>query len=61
MVGCYTLFVAFGMADDIFLGKTILFAKVSTKFDGLAVHLLEVGVIRKTVLADFKTYVRIIG
>ena len=61
VVGCDTLLVALGVADDVLLGQTIFFAEIGTKFDGLTVHLLEIGVIRKTVLADFKADVSIIG
>ena len=58
VVGCDTLLVALGVADDVLLGQTIFFAEIGTKFDGLTVHLLEIGVVRKTVLADFKADMR---
>ena len=61
VVGCDALLVALGVTDDILLGETILLAEVGTKFNGLTVHLLEVGIIRKTVLADFKADMRVIG
>ena len=61
VVGCDTLLVALGVADDVLLGQTIFFAKVGTKFDGLTVHLLEIGVVRKTVLADFKADMGVVG
>ncbi len=43
------------------LGQTVLLAKVGTKFNGLTVHLLKIGVVRKTVLADFKADMRVVG
>ena len=55
VVGCNALFVSFGVADDVLLGQAVLLAEIGTKFNGLTVHLLEVGIIRKTVLADFKS------
>lgn len=61
VVGCDALLVALGVADDVLLGQAILFAEVGTKFNGFTVHLLEIGVIRKTVLADFKTDMRVVG
>ena len=55
VVGCHALLVTFGVADDVLFGQTVLLTEVGTKFNGLTVHLLKVGIIRKTVLADFKT------
>ena len=61
VVGSDALFVALGVADNVLLGETILLAEVGTKFNGLTVHLLEIGAVRETVLADFKTDMGVVG
>jgi hypothetical protein len=50
-----TLTITFGMADDVCLGQTVCLAQISTKFNGLPVHLLKVRCVRKAVFADLKT------
>ena len=54
MVGGNFLLVALGVADNVLLGQTIQLAQIHAKFNGLPVHLLEIGVVQKTVLADLK-------
>lgn len=60
MVGCNVLFITLTVTDDVLLGQSVLLTKVGTRFYGLTVHLLKVGIIRKTVLADFKTDMSIV-
>lgn len=54
VVRCNALPVALAVADDVLFGQTVLLAEVGTKFNGLLIHLFEVGAISKTVLTDFK-------
>ena len=61
VVRCNSLLITLAVADDVLFRQAILLAKQSTKLDGLPVHLFEVGIIRKPVLADFKTDMRIVG
>lgn len=61
MIGCDTFLVALTVADDVLFGQAVLLAKVRTKLHRFLVDLVEVGLIRKPVLTDFKANVRIVG
>lgn len=49
------------MADDVLFGQTVQLAKVGAQFHGFLVDLVEIGLIGKPVLTDFKAAVRIVG
>ena len=53
-------FMPLAMADDIFLRKPIQPAEVDAQLHRLPVHLMEIGSICQTVLADLKRDIRII-
>ena len=55
-----TKLVPLAVADDVIFRQTILLAEIHAKLHSLPVHLIEIGDVRKTILANLKAYMSIV-